>query len=327
MNIEPTVVFRADGNAQIGLGHIMRCLALADMLAPVFTCRFAIHAPASFLLDLFSQRQLPITPLYTVDVDEFTTILEPTDIVVLDGYLFDEPVQRAVKASCRKLVYIDDLLTGHQVADLLINHTAGILPSDYDAAPYTRFALGPKYALVNPLFSYSDPRPTGKLLVNLGGADPMNLSYQIVASLLSEPAGRFIRVVLGGANPHRASFDSLPTDRVAVITNLSIAAMADEISACELTIISCSTIAYEVATVGRPFIGILSADNQQRLARFLAEQQLAVGVLPIPLDLDRLAILVRQASIGQDVAQQRLYLDGLSAHRFIAAFRSLATQE
>lgn len=323
-----TILFRVDGNAQIGLGHVMRCLALADMLAPAFGCRFAIHAPTTGLLALFEQKQVPVVSLHTANVAEFTAILTPADLVVLDGYQFGEAIQRAVKAACGKLIYIDDLLIGHQVADIVINHTADIAPTDYSAEPYTRFLLGPAYALVNPIFKASVPISTGPIFVNLGGADPLNITHQVVSQLVvTVPATQPIRVVLGGANSHRSSFTSFSQDRITLLTNLSVSAMVEEIDACALAIVSCSTIAYEVATVGRPFIGILSADNQRRLARFFDEQKLAIGVLPLPLDLDRLALLVSQAGDSLGVSQQRLYLDGQAAERYIAAFRHLLTSE
>jgi UDP-2,4-diacetamido-2,4,6-trideoxy-beta-L-altropyranose hydrolase len=306
----------------------MRCLALADMLAPAFGCRFVIHAPTSSLLALFEQKQVSVFSLHTADIAEFTAILTPADFVVLDGYQFDEAMQRAVRAACKKLIYIDDLLSVHQVADVVINHTAGIVPTDYSAEPYTHFLLGPTYALVNPSFKASIPTPTGPIFVNLGGADPLNITHQVVTRLVAiVPATQPIRVVLGGANPHRSSFTNLPQDRVTLLTNLSVSAMADELNKCALAIVSCSTIAYEVATIGRPFIGILSADNQRLLASFLQEHELAIGVLPIPLDLNRLALLVFQAGDNQGISQQRLYLDGRAAERYIAAFRHLLTSE
>ena len=42
------VIFRADGSARIGLGHLIRCQALAEMLADDFDCAFALaEAPAA----------------------------------------------------------------------------------------------------------------------------------------------------------------------------------------------------------------------------------------------------------------------------------------
>ena len=40
MNAKPKVYVRADGGSQMGIGHIIRSLALVDMLAAHFECIF-----------------------------------------------------------------------------------------------------------------------------------------------------------------------------------------------------------------------------------------------------------------------------------------------
>ena len=43
------IYFRADGNAQIGLGHVIRSLALAEILKDEFACHFIIRKPLQTL--------------------------------------------------------------------------------------------------------------------------------------------------------------------------------------------------------------------------------------------------------------------------------------
>jgi spore coat polysaccharide biosynthesis predicted glycosyltransferase SpsG len=53
MTTSPTqtrLVLRADGNSRIGLGHVMRLLALADILREQFGCVFVIQEPDAVLL-------------------------------------------------------------------------------------------------------------------------------------------------------------------------------------------------------------------------------------------------------------------------------------
>ncbi len=41
-NNKPKIYFRADGNATMGLGHVIRSLALAEMSNDIFDCHFKI---------------------------------------------------------------------------------------------------------------------------------------------------------------------------------------------------------------------------------------------------------------------------------------------
>lgn len=320
-----SIIFRADGNSQIGLGHVMRSLALAEMIGLEFDRRFAICEPYAALTAMVEDKGITVVPLQTKEASEFLSMLTIDDIVVLDGYFFDEVLQKAIKNKAGRLVFIDDLVRGHQVADVLINHTAGIPASEYEAEPYTRFLLGPDYALVNPVFQ-SQPLSisTPTIFVNLGGADPMNISLDIVGWLVANQPNRLVRVALGGANPHKASFSHFADNQVTVLSGLSVIQMADEITRCQLAIVSCSTIAYEVSTVGRPFIGIVTAENQVRLAQFLKDNQLALGVLSLPLDFARLSILIDDPSPELSIGQQRRYLDGRAGERLQRLFHELA---
>ena len=48
--IKKKVVLRADGNSKIGLGHVYRLLALAEMLKEDFECVLAMNDTDDFVL-------------------------------------------------------------------------------------------------------------------------------------------------------------------------------------------------------------------------------------------------------------------------------------
>jgi len=127
-----TVVLRADGNAQIGLGHISRCLALAEMLSAEFECIFVTrNIPES----IENQINKICKGLYEIPVHMNTNtgevewigkhLSEKKDVFILDGYHFDTDYQRAIRAQGCHLICIDDLADKHYVADVVINHSGG----------------------------------------------------------------------------------------------------------------------------------------------------------------------------------------------------------
>lgn len=339
------IIFRADGNAQIGLGHVMRCLALAKMLNGQFSMRFAIVDPSPDVSTLLDNASLTVVTLPAVPNDHsFLSTIQPDEIVVLDGYSFSESFQRQIRAHAKKLVFIDDLLAGHQVADVVVNHAGGVVVDEYDAEAHTQFYLGPHYALLRPEFlqpeGFGPPPANGPIFISLGGADPNNISLTVLEAIRQVDPTLAVRLVLGPFHPNRASIDAFRNQlpNLTVLQNLSAGQMVAELTQCSLAITACSTIAYEVCAVNRPLIAVVTADNQDRLARFLTDEKLALSVnfptlltrLTPVVALGKMLTLAIQSfqfspdSVADTLANQRRFFDGRSPDRFRALFDKLS---
>ena len=338
------LLFRADGNAETGLGHIMRCLALADMLKDGFSMHFAVVSPTPTVQAMIEDTGLSVLELPETDQQAaFLDQIEPDEIVVLDGYSFDEAFQRVVRKRAKKLVFIDDLVTGFQVADVVINHAGGVVETDYEAEPYTQFCLGPHYALIRPEFLHPDgfgeAPADGPIFVNLGGADLQNTSLTVLKGIAQVDSTWPVHLVLGPFYPDRAAIEAYKRElpNLTILQNLTAAQMVNELQQCQLAITSCSTIAYEVCAVNRPLITVLTADNQARMAQFLSEEKLALSVnfptlltrLTPVISLEnmlKLAIQGFQFSpeiVAESLANQRRFFDGRSPERLRALFQEV----
>ncbi|GAB3491566.1 UDP-2,4-diacetamido-2,4,6-trideoxy-beta-L-altropyranose hydrolase [Spirosoma knui] len=334
-----TILFRADGSPQIGLGHIMRCLALAEMLGSDYERRFAIVRPSQAVVELVEEKGLMVIPLDSNEVAAFLPSLDLETIVVLDGYDFNESYQRAVRAKAKKLVYIDDLVSSHQVADIVINHAGSLTPEDYQAEVYTQFLLGPRYALLRPAF-FIPPTPVppeGPIFISLGGADPSNTSLRVLNGLrryFDQIRQEWrIHIVVGPLQSNRPAVEALQSQfkHLHILSNLTADQMVAELLKCQLAITSCSTVAYEVCSIGRPLIAIETADNQARISSFLVNNSLA-NVCPSTISLDDIAgnigigTSAEYANVRQLIVKnQRRYFDGRSPERFRALFDRLCS--
>ena len=338
------LLFRADGNAQIGLGHVMRCLALADVLQSDFSMRFALVEPSSEVRTLIEKAGIVVVELPTLDPQAaFFAEIRPDDIVVLDGYSFDEAFQRAVCERAQKLVIIDDLAKGHQVADVVINHAGGVTEANYDAESYTQFYLGPHYALLRPEFlkpdGFGEPPTDGPTFISFGGSDADNVSLTALKAIQQVDVSMTVHLVLGPFHPNRAAIDAFQSQlpNLTISQNLTAAQMVEELSQCNLAITACSTIAYEVCAVNRPLITVVTADNQAQLAQFLSEEKLALSV-NFPTLLTRLTPVISLENMLKLAIQgfqfspdttleslvcQRRFLDGRSPERIRALFANL----
>lgn len=336
-NSKRSVLFRADGNPQIGLGHVMRCLALAEMLGPDYNRRFAIVQPASAVVKLIEEKGVETVWMETSN--DLFVVVDNDEVVVLDGYNFDVDFQRAVRERAKALVFIDDLVRGHQVADVVINHAGALTPNDYQAEAYTQFFLGPNYAMLRPaFFQSSTPTPTeGPIFVSLGGADPSNTSSKVLNSLrdLFKQANQEwrIHIVVGPLQANRPAIEALQSQfkHLHLLSNLTAEQMVAELTKCQLAITACSTVAYEVCSIGRPLIAIQTANNQTNLAFFLMGRNLANVVLSgMPInDIHRgfqmgTSMKFSEARQGM-IDNQHRFFDGRSPERFRALFTRLCS--
>lgn len=210
--MKPSIIFRADANDQIGLGHLVRCMALAHMLKEHFEIDFWVMQASAPARRLLAEADFSHHTINTEQ--EFLAGITADDIVVLDGYYFDTAYQQRIKNRGALLVCIDDLHDQRFVADIIINHAPGIRDDDYKAANYTQYLLGPDYALLRPEFLQAAkhrriPTAPHRLFICFGGLDPLNLTEKVLALALDEPKFEQIIVVTGGAYAHRSAMNAL----------------------------------------------------------------------------------------------------------------------
>lgn len=206
------VYIRADGNAQIGLGHLVRCIALAHMLKDDFNLHFVCkEVPESMVQDIL------LYGFGFTRIEEegsFLALLESNDIVVLDHYDLDSNYQKSIKDKGCKLVCIDDLHNKVFFADLIINHSPGIVPEDYQAQTYTQFALGLEYSLLRPAFlkAAKQKRLIEKIetvFICFGGADLLNLTKKTLRIIIQSKKFKRIIVLTGPAYLHKLDSSKL----------------------------------------------------------------------------------------------------------------------
>ena len=270
---KPKIVFRADGSARIGLGHLFRSLALAQMLESRYRITFIVkEAPTAFLEQVLAQGY---TYQCITEESEWVDTL-PAKIVVLDGYHFDTALQRDIRRRGAKLVYIDDLRDGCFEADLVINHAPGVTPSDYTAMPYTKFALGPEYALLRPSFLEAASinrtiNAIDTLLICFGGSDIKNITLAVLKRALLKKQFKKIIVITGPAYQHESELLPVINEGVEYYNSVGEEAMGRLMLEADIAIVPSSSVLLEVIACGTIPIICFTADNQRFFHRQLVE--------------------------------------------------------
>ncbi len=285
------IYFRADGNAEIGLGHVFRLLALADMLKHRFNCVFLIGKQCITAIEIVEACGYEVVSVKETKkkVEEAENLLKlqkkARNIIVLDGYEFDVKYQSILGQNDNVVVLVSDYPSEKTVADLVINHAGGISYQDYNGMIYTKYCLGPSYSMLRSAFRLKSTKcepgfAVKKLFVCFGGADPANCTIKVLSAVLQLDFFKAIVVVIGQAYSHKKELESLFTHhpKLSLYEGIDATKMADLIHDSLVAICPSSTIAYEVCTVGSGLISGIVADNQKGINRFLDKEELAFSV-------------------------------------------------
>ncbi len=264
------VLFRVDGSPQIGLGHLVRCIALAHMLRNYFHITFFCKEIPEQIKKELSKNQFSLENLK--EEKFFLSQIKPQEIVVCDGYSFNTNYQKQIKSRGAKLVCIDDLHDGQSYADLIINHAPGIKPVDYKAQYFTQYALGPEYALLRPVF-LEQARKNRKIvkvevvLICFGGSDYKNLTELTLRVIMDFTNFKRILVVTGTAynNPDGLNNLVIRDNRIEHYHAVDEKKMLSLMIESDLAIVPASGILLEVIAAGCIPISGMYIENQKYL--------------------------------------------------------------
>ncbi len=293
--LDEPLLIRADGSPEIGTGHVMRCLALAQAWqaedGPVYFVGEITGGLASRLRDEeITVRVLESTPGEKNDALETVRKAQAVGAswVVVDGYHFDGSYQRRLRGEGVRVLLLDDHgHADHYDADLVLNQNIDAEATLYDnRSEHTELLLGPRYVLLRKEFwPWREPRRTPQLeanrvLVTLGGADPDNCTEMVVRAL-----GRLNRedlrctVVIGGSNPNKSSIAAAAehTD-VSVDLRSDVSDMASLMAEHDIAVSAGGSTCWELAFMGVPNVILVLADNQFGIAEGLEEAGTALNL-------------------------------------------------
>lgn len=285
---------RADANTQIGTGHIMRCIALAqawqDQGGQV---TFLTHCTSEPLRQRIQVEGFEFVPIDHANPDSSdlkktievikpqTPICEPPAAkpwLCLDGYHFTPDYQKAIRDAGIRLLVIDDMNhLPHYHADILLNQNIHAPDLHYFCDPDTTLLLGTRYVLLRREFmKYKGlkreiPEKAKKIIVTMGGADPDNATLKVFEAikLLNDP-DLDVKIIIGPSNPNieiikRSMLHAqCPMRCVENATH-----MPDLMAWADLAITAAGSTCWELAFMGVPFGAIVLAENQAQVASAL----------------------------------------------------------
>ncbi len=342
------VLIRADGGADLGMGHLVRCAALAGALrAAGVEVAFLTRARgegSTYLGRLgLETRSLDLEQSGSpADVAGCLDATKGAEVLVVDHYRWTpEGFGRFRDEAECALAAVDDLGDRDlSAADLIVNQNAAPGAGLYDCGPERTCLLGPSYALLRPeIVSRREagrpPNNPPRVLLTMGGADrPGGTEWALDA--LEAAASRFeIALVIGGANRRRAALEdraARATRPVTVHVGLSASDMADLMTACDLAVTATGSTVWELCCLGVPIVGVVIADNQRLVAETMARSGAgrslgrAPGLEPAVLAGAVDELLSRPADRAEMSARGRGLVDGRGAERTASEIIKLGGQ-
>jgi UDP-2,4-diacetamido-2,4,6-trideoxy-beta-L-altropyranose hydrolase len=340
------LLVRADADSRRGIGHMMRCLALAQAWRHTHgTVTFIGQLESTPLRERLAREGFGILPLAGLaahcNATEVLHALLPMPEgaggawYVLDGYHFDLMHHRALrKAGFNVLVIDDNAHLPTYEADIILNQNLHAEKLRYRCNPDAVLLLGTKYVLLRQEFLHA-LQPTRipeslcrRILVTLGGADPGNVSVTVLKALQRlrghNRTDLEVRVVAGPTNPHLAA---LKKASVYLPFACTIVSASDDMPSlmnwAHLAVSAAGSTCWELACLGVPFGTIVVAENQSQVAEGLAAAGVAVHFGDArALNSGKLAADIANLMANDDqrrlmVAKGRRLVDGHGAARVV----------
>jgi UDP-2,4-diacetamido-2,4,6-trideoxy-beta-L-altropyranose hydrolase len=277
------VLFRVDSSFKIGLGHLMRCLVLADQYKEdnVF---FATQNLRGNINQKIIDKGYNLITLTDRSVDGLIQRINDLNInmVVFDHYDIDSDFEKEVKnLSGVKILSIDDIYKKHY-CDILLNHNIYAEVSKYKGLvpDFCELRCGKKYTLIRNEFkniklkNKSQCKDKKIIFLCLGGTDLSNISLNIlkiltniddiIVNVATTSSNKNIKKLLDFSKQHK---------NINICIDYNIAEL---MSKSDIAIISPSVIVHEVMALKLRFIAVMTQDNQKIMYEFLHENDYPV---------------------------------------------------
>ncbi len=302
------VVIRTDASVQIGSGHVMRCLTLADALRERGTeVHFVCRKLPGHLGEVLANKHYPVYWLPPPDADATTipahtahsswlgvpwemdaeqiqnwlATLPEVDWLIVDHYALDQAWESQLRPKVQRIMVIDDLADRPHECDLLLDQNlyedmeqryTGLVPQA------CRLLLGPRYALLRPEFLEARKNlrqrdgTVRRILVFFGGADPSNETAKALRAIqLLDRPDIAVDVVVGSANPHRSAIEALCAELPNTRFYCQVSNMAELMAKADLAIGAGGSVTWERFCLALPSLVISIAKNQLELIETLAK--------------------------------------------------------
>lgn len=304
------IAFRVDASYQIGSGHVMRCLTIADAFKlRKVECVFICRKHPGNLINLIQKKGYQVYELSDLTDDlvieaqqanylrhsawlgctwqedaretiEYLFSILP-DLLIIDHYAIDEAWEERVNPFCKAIAVIDDLADRRHKCNYLLdqNYYRDFYTRYNDLVPpHCKLMLGPEFCLLRSEFLEERAiasKRTGTLnraLVFFGGMDPTCQTQKVLeAFIVLSIYDVHLDVVIGAGNQNLDELTNLVKKLPRAKIHHQIDNMAELINSADIGFGAGGVAMWERCYLGLPTITVTFAENQVKTTKDVAD--------------------------------------------------------
>lgn len=336
------VLFRADGNSIIGMGHVMRCLSIAEAFKRSGeTCLFALADDGMSAVitsrgfDFVSFESDYRNPMNEIGLIKELVRFRKPRLLVVDSYYVTDVYLRELMEFVTTVV-IDDLLSTAYPVDVLINYNVYADSEAYKklyaecGVQLPRLLLGTEVVPLREEFSNLPitvtHRECAKVLLSTGGADSLHLAIGMAKYIVNNCGGDGIEYILliGPLNTDKDEIESIISGNENISTRYNVKDMPSLIQSCDIVLSAAGSTLYEICACGVPLVTYVIADNQGAGAKMFEEAGLAINCGVINCEnVEKCFSAINELKSNQSLRRSmkrkmRELIDGNGANRIVA---------
>lgn len=264
-------IIRADGNSQVGMGHIVRTSVLADELRKDMDVIYVVSKDSDKGIEFLNQKGYQVE---VVDKESLFSVYEAlkSDLIITDYYGIDQEYIQRVRSLFPVVTYISDYSDQPIEADFIINQNFMAEEINYQANAQCVRLLGSQFTMLREEFreipAIEIKNNISDIFVTVGGGDPNNWMQYILEELQLD---RYrYHVIIGPGFSHQEKLVKIFENKKNIIFYKN-ARLSDIMQKCDLAISTCGSTLYELGSLGIPTIGVSLVDNQIPIGQEMGE--------------------------------------------------------
>ncbi|PIW80831.1 MAG: UDP-2,4-diacetamido-2,4,6-trideoxy-beta-L-altropyranose hydrolase [Candidatus Omnitrophica bacterium CG_4_8_14_3_um_filter_43_15] len=257
------LIFTEGGNG-IGLGHIMRCMAICEAFKEKnVMSKFIVNADSS-VKDALKFKGYKIMNWFKGPCAE--NLARGADIAIIDSYLANLDFYKRISKTAKLCAYLDDNKRIDYPKGIVINGSLAAGRLSYPKRKGVVYLLGTEYTPLRKAFwdipKKSIRKKAQDIMITFGGDDARGMTLKVLKRLVDDFPGLHKKVIISSGFKNADVISNGKYKNTSFKYNLSARKMLKAMLDSDIAVSAGGQTLYELAKVGVPTVAVGVADNQ-----------------------------------------------------------------